>query len=193
MNVAASALADLRTLDDTDDGVLLRTVLNAVSYAEAGFALGLLADRVPQRTLVAALNLRETLRELPISPFAVPVDLDSLARICGLTRGKGFWTTDGEDAGGRYAIEILGQGNLCYDVVLVAGKRRALLKPGPVTEDFVTPEALEMVLEHPKSLRDVIELMTAAGIVYNPRFYMALNEWRQEHAVESLQGLNDLF
>jgi hypothetical protein len=193
MNVATIAYMSLRELYHGQDGVLLKPVLNSASVAEAGFAVGLLRDRVPERVLVGALNLRETLSELPASPFPMPVDFETLARIGDLTRFKSSWVRQGEGTDGRFEVEVLGQGNLCYDVVIAAGKKRSFFKPGPIAAELLKPAALDLVMSRDGLLRDVVELVKAMGIVYNPHFYMTIEDWQFEHAADSLGELEDLF
>ncbi|HEX9093134.1 MAG TPA: hypothetical protein VF902_04050 [Coriobacteriia bacterium] len=193
MNLAAPALADLRAVCYTDDASLIRTVINAVPSAEAGIAMGLLADIVPERTLVAALNLREILRELPESPFQMRVDFEALARISGLTRQRLSWVLAVGDPEDRLEVELLGQGNLIYDIGVRDDERISLLKPGPVKCDIIRPDALDILLDHRDMIRAVIDLTSDMGIVHNPRFYMTVEDWQLEHAAESLIGMNDLF
>lgn len=191
--LAAPALADLRGYANTDDGPLMRAVLNAVSPAETGFALGLLAERIPHRTLVAALNLRETLVELPEAPFQMRVDFETLARIVDLTRRGLSWIKCVREHDPVIEIELLGQGNLVYDIGVRRGERSSLLKPGPIKGDIIRPDALALVLAGPELLEAVIELTNDMGMVHNPRFYLSVEDWQMEHAAESFGGITDLF
>jgi hypothetical protein len=193
MNVAQSAYLDLRSLFKGDDGVLLKSLLNSASCAEAGFALELLRHRVTDRTLVAALNLRESLSEMPASPFVMPVDLIALEKIAGLTKRRTSYIKTLSDSDGDFEIEVLGQGNLCYDIVVAVGDERPFFKPGPVAGELITPRALKLVMKQQGLLRAVVELVQDMGIVYNPRFYMSIDDWQFEHAGESLGELTDLF
>jgi hypothetical protein len=193
MNVAASAYLDLRQLTRTEDGILLRSVINSASFTEAGFALELLRDRVPERTLVGALNLRETLHEIPASPFLMRVDFEGLTKIAALSRRKTSYIKSGSGTDGRFELEILGQGNLCYDIVVGVGKKRSFFKPGPIGAELITPGALDLVMKREALLRGVVELVKNMGMVYNPHFYMTIEEWQFEHAATSLGELTDLF
>jgi hypothetical protein len=193
MNVAASALADLHERADTVDGVILRAAINATSTTEAGFAVGLLGESLPSRTLVGALNMREILRELPESPFVMCVDFETLARVAGLKRRGQSWVKRLGRGKGAPEIELLGQGNLCYDVVIRVGSKTSLLKPGPVNGEYVKPDALDLLLANEDLLREVIELARSMGVVHNPRFYLSVEDWQMEHAAESLAGISDLF
>jgi hypothetical protein len=193
MNVAASALTDLNARAKTLDGVVLRTAINATSATEAGFAVGLLREALPARTLVGALNLREILRELPESPFMMCVDFETLARVAALKRRGQSWVKRLGRGKGAPEIELLGQGNLCYDIVVRVGSETSLLKPGPVNGEYVPSGALDLLLANEDLLREVIELATNMGVVHNPRFYLSVEDWQMEHAAEALAGINDLF
>lgn len=184
----------MRSLAATGDGAVLRTLINSVSTAEAGLALGILREHgVPDRTLVHALNLREALIELPASPFPMRTDFDSLAKVLDLRNRLGCYHKDYVFPGGRFRIELLGQGNLCYDIVVSVGKKRAFLKPAPIGEDFVRPEALDLILNSGEMLREVVEIVRSMQMVFNPSFYMSVDDWLMEHAAESILGINDLF
>lgn len=193
MNVAASALADLASRTGSEDGSLIRTVVNSSSTTEAGFAVGLLGDAMPQRSLVAALNLREILRELPESPFTMRTDFDTLAKVSGLTRRGQSWVKKLGRGKNAPEIELLGQGNHVFDVIVRAGGTTSFLKPGPINGDFIRPEALDMLLENDDLLREIVVMTQDMGVVHNPRFYMTVEDWQMEHAAESMAGLADLF
>lgn len=194
MTTTITVAHDLRALAATDNGDLLRTLVNSVSQVEAGLALGIMRDRnVPDRTLVKALNLRETLIELPASPFPMRVDFEGLSKICGLSHRLGCYHKNCADTKGRFRLELLGQGNLCYDMVVSVGKRKAFLKPAPIGADYVRPGALDMLLSREDMLREIIEIVRSMGMVFNPNFYMSVDDWLMEHAAESILGIEDLF
>lgn len=192
MDVATGALAELRTRAASDDGSLICAAINSASSAEAGVAVGLLSDAVSRRTLAAALNLREVLAELPASPFAMPMDFAVLSRAARLERIGQSWVLP-VDAQEGASVEIIGQGNLCYDIVVHLGERSAFLKTSPPGADIVTPAALALLLESEELLRAVIGLVEVMGVVHNPRFYFTVDDWQIEHAAESFQDLSDLF
>jgi hypothetical protein len=193
MNVAATALTDLHERAKAAEGQLLRTAINATSTTEAGIALGLLGDLLPRRTLIAALNMREILRELPTAPFIMSLDFETLSRVSKLERRGYSWVKRLGRGKRAPEIELLGQGNLCYDIVVRVGKATSLLKPGPVDGEYVRPAALDLLLANEDLLREVIELTTDMGIVHNPRFYLSVEDWQMEHAAESMAGLDELF
>ncbi len=194
MNVSASALTDLRVRTDADDGLLLRTIVNSTSATEASFALGLLREKTPERVLVDALNLRSTLQDIPESPFAMSVEFATLQKISGLVRRGQSWVMCLGAGRNACEIELLGQGNLCYDMVVRAGRRSSFLKPGPVKNDFVRPAALDLIMAKTDLLGEILTLLRDMGVVQNPRFYLSVEDWQMEHAAESFSGgISDLF
>lgn len=194
MTQALTVASDLRTLAGTDHGDLLLSLLNSVSQVEAGLALGILRDRdVPDRTLVHALNVREVLSEIPASPFPMRVDFEQLARLSDLYGRMGTYHRNYEDEAGRFVIEMLGQGNLCYDMLVGTSRTKAFLKPAPINADFVRPEALDLILAHPDMLSEIVDVVRNMGVVFNPSFYMSVDDWLMEHAAESILGIEDLF
>lgn len=194
MTSATTVTADLRELAVSENGELLRDLVNSVSQVEAGLALGILRDRgVADRTLVKALNLREILVEMPASPFPMRIDFDTLARINELFHRMGSYHKNFEDGEGRYFVELLGQGNLCYDMVVGIGNKKGFLKPAPVGADFIRPEALDLLLSREEMLREIILIVHSMEVVFNPTFYMSVDDWLMEHAAESLVGIEDLF
>lgn len=193
MTTALAVETSLMELYRSEDGPLLASVLNSVSTAEAGFALGLLSSRVPERTLRHALNVREALREIPASPFMMNVDFVTLSRVAGLEPRKSSWVLPAVDELGAFEIEILGQGNLCYDIVVCADDKRSFFKPGPIAHDLVRPAALEIILSRRHLLPAVVGLVKDAGMVFNPRFYLTTEDWQYEHAAESFDDFADLF
>jgi hypothetical protein len=193
MNVASAALTELRVRADSEDGSLIRAVINSTSVTEVGVAVGLLSDSVSRRTLVSALNLREILAELPSAPFAMAVDFAGLAKIAWLERHGQSWIQRVGEGPRNPEIEVLGQGNLCYDIIVRVGQRSSFLKPAPIGADFIRPEALDLCLDNEDLLRGVIELTRNMGVVQNPRFYITVEDWQTEHAAESMSGLAELF
>jgi hypothetical protein len=50
-----------------------------------------------------------------------------------------------------------------------------------------------MLLSREDMLREVIEIVRSMGMVFNPSFYMSVDDWLMEHAAESILGIEDLF
>lgn len=194
MTHATTVTSDLRELAASENGELLRDLVNSVSQVEAGLALGIMRERgVPDRVLVKALNLREILAEMPASPFPMRVDFEMLARINDLFHRLGSYHKNYQDDEGRFYIELLGQGNLCYDMVVGVGNKKAFLKPAPIGADYVRPAALDLLLSREEMLREIILIVHSMEVVFNPTFYMSVDDWLMEHAAESLVGIEGLF
>jgi hypothetical protein len=63
----------------------------------------------------------------------------------------------------------------------------------PVAEDFVNPDVVDLLIESEHLLGSVVELVKYMGVVFNPRFYLSLDDFTLEHALEALAGLEELF
>jgi hypothetical protein len=193
MVTAQRALATVATLAASDDGDLLRIVVNAASVGEAHLAVGILADRVEHRTLVSALNVREILRELPASPFAMRVDAMTLARTADLMIERGSLRRIVTDTDGGYEVVVLAEGNLCFEILVVADGESVFVRPTAEGEYLVHPEALELILSRGSILDQISSLVKAMGIVFNPTFYLSLEDWTREYAEAALSELSELF
>lgn len=169
---------------------LLRVVLNATSLVEANFALEILKDSVPEKTLVTAMNLREVLRELPASPFEMSVAEDVLLRTAGLVKDRAVMSRTLPDG---IEIAVTTAGNLVLDVIVRLGGLPIYWSPIPVTDDYVNPGALDAIIESDHLLDGMIELAKAMGLVFNPPFYLSLEDWRMDHAADVMESLRDLF
>jgi hypothetical protein len=193
MVTAQRALATVAALAASDDGDLLRIVVNAASVGEAHLAVGILADRVEHRTLVSALNVREILRELPASPFAMRVDAMTLARTADLMIERGSLRRIVTDTDGGYEVVVLAEGNLCFEILVVADGESVFVRPTAEGEYLVHPEALELILSRGSILDQISSLVKAMGIVFNPTFYLSLEDWTREYAEAALSELSELF
>jgi hypothetical protein len=183
------ARIDLAEHTEREDTELVRTLVNASSLAEAGFALSLLRDTVPERALLNALNLREVLTELPAAPFVMALDAATLANVLGLERDRSSYVLQGDG----FRVDVLAEGNFCFDIVLKRAETSAFLKTSPVGEDIVRPAAYEMLMETDGMLEAVIEVVKAMGLVYNPRLYFTVDEWLAENSVDTMSELWDAF
>lgn len=190
MLTATSGLAQLRPHYTGEDKDLLKVLLNATSAAEANLALEVLKAHVPEKALVTACNLREVLRALPSSPFAMRVDEETLAKSAGLDRriaAMGKKLDDGLE------LVVTTAGNLVLDVIVRDGDEKYFWNPVPVTDDYVNDGVLDLVIESECLLDAMIELTQAMGVVLNPKFYLSLDDWHLEYASDVIQGLGDLF
>jgi hypothetical protein len=193
MITAQRAVASVAALATSDEGDLLRIVLNAASVAEAHIAVGILAGRVEHRTLVAAVNVREILRELPASPFSMRVDTMTLARAADLMIERGSLRSIVADTDGGYEVFVLAEGNLCFEILVVADGESVFVRPSSAGEHLVHPEALELILSRGSMLDKIASLVKAMGMEFNPTFYLSLEDWTREHAEAALADLSELF
>ena len=190
MLTATSGLATLRPhyVGETRD--LMRILLNATSAAEANLALEVLKDVLPDKTLVSACNLREVLNALPSSPFPMRVDEETLARTAGLDRriaAMGRFLPDGLE------LVVTTAGNLVLDIIIRDDGEKLFWNSVPVTDDFVNGPVLDLLIESDYLLHAAIELAEAMGMVFNPKFYLSLEDWHLEYASDVFEGLGDLF
>jgi len=187
---ATSGLATLRPHYVGETRELMRILLNATSAAEANLALEVLKDILPDKTLVAACNLREVLCALPASPFPMRVDEDTLARTAGLDRriaAMGRVLPDGLE------LVVTTAGNLVLDIIIRRDGEKYFWNSVPVTDDFVNGPVLDLLLDSDHLLHAAVDLAAAMGVVFNPKFYLSLEDWHLEYASDVFEGLGDLF
>ena len=176
-----------------DDPDLMRIVVNAVSWVEASLAIGLLGEKVPERSLVTGANIREALKELPRCPITMAVDFETLARIAGLDRVGSGWEREYQDPAGDYTLVLLGEGNYCYDIVVRSEGRTLMWMPHDSAEDYLNPDIVDLVMERTTLLKNVIELVGEMGMPFSPIFYLSLDDWRAEYAETVFGEICDVF
>ena len=190
MLAATANLEKLRPYYANDSRDLLRVLLSATSVTEANLALQVLLETVPAKALVHACNLREVLRALPSTPVAMRVDEDMLARTAGLERNiaaMGKTLPDGLE------LDITTAGNLVLDIIVRHLGEKHFWNPVPITDDYVTSEVVDLCVNSEYLLEAVIELAKAMGVVFNPKFYLSLEDWFFDNAADAFGGLEDLF
>lgn len=190
MITTSHALERVRSHYDTDTKYLFRILLNATSVVEANIALGLLLKSVPERDLVAAVNLREALKSLPSSPFAMAIDEHTLIRVAGLEKHLAALTKTTPDG---YEIAVTTAGNLVLDLIIKHGGEKMFWTPVPITSDRVSPEVVDHLVRSDHLLTEIIALVQAMGLVFNPTLYLSLEDWHLEYAAETMEGLDELF
>lgn len=189
-----SALATLPLVRQhlaTDDD-LLTVVVNARSRVEANLALGILRETLPEKALVASLNLRELLDSLPAYPCTMSVDEGILARVAGMKKIHSAWHKKLDDDEG-VAMNVTTAGNFCFDLVLEIDDATYFWTPSTADEDIVNPTLLEILLDRPAILPAVIQLAKDMGLVFNPRFYMSLDDWNLDHLQDCFADFEALF
>jgi hypothetical protein len=186
-----AGLSQLRPHCNLQTRELLGVLLNATSAAEASLALEGLKGLVPEKPLVTACNLREVLQALPASPFVMSTDEQTLAKVAGLTRDiavLGKTLPDGIE------VCVTTAGNLVLDLIVRTAEGEKLFwTPIPVVNDFVNPRVVGLLLDSPYLLDEVIELVKCMGVVFNPKFYLSIEDFRLEYAAAAVIALDDLF
>jgi hypothetical protein len=187
---ATDGLAQLRPHYSHETRELFNVFLNATSHGEANLALEVLRTTVPEKALVTACNLREVVRSLPSSPFSMRVDEPILTRTAGLTKNiaaRSKTLSDGIE------LSVTTAGNLVLDVIFKTGDRKYYLSPMPVQHEYVSTRALELIIKSDVLLDELIDLVKCMGLVFNPKFYLSLEDYLLEYAAETIHDLDELF
>lgn len=184
-------LDKLRLLYNGECRDMMRLFLSAASMAEADLALATLRDEFPERTLVSLANLREVIADLPVPPCSMRTEMRALAQVAGYERQRNSYFKRVGPDGCR--VYVLAEGNLLFDIVLGDGDERVFIVPQGSGEDRVNPRAVDLLMERPGVLEELVALTVHMGIVFNPTFYLSLEDWHLEHAAQSIQDLHDLF
>jgi hypothetical protein len=169
---------------------MLRILLNSTSVAEANIALDVLSNSVPEGTLVSACNMREVIRALPASPFPMAVDETTLCRAAGMER---HMASMGKTLDDGIELIITTAGNLVLDIILKDRGAKFFWNPVPVTDDYVNGDVLDLLMTSDYLLPAVIDLAEGMGMVFNPKFYLSVEDWHMEYASDVFAGMKDLF
>jgi hypothetical protein len=184
-------LPQLKACYTSETRELLSIVINSTSAAEANLALEALKDSIPEYVLVTACNLREVLQAFPPSPFVMSTDCESLARIAELERDVAVLRKVAPDG---TEICLTTAGNLVLDFIVKTREGRQLYwTPIPVVDDFVNPAVVDAILDSDCLLVEAIELLKHMGVVFNPKFYLSLEDFRLEYASAAIGALDELF
>ncbi len=190
MLTPTSGLKLLRSCYTDENSELFRVLLNSTSAAEANIALDVLEGTVPAKTLVTACNLREVLRELPCSPFSMHVDEETLCRTARLTKRIAVMEKTLPDG---IELVITTLGNLVLDLIVRSGAEKYFWTPIPITDDFVNPNVVDLLITSDHLLDDVIDLVTCMGVVFNPKFYLSVDDFLMETAADVFGAMGDVF
>lgn len=190
MLTLTTGLSQLRPHYNDDTRELFRVLINSTSVAEASLALDVLAASIPDRPLVTACNLREALRALPCSPFPMRVDEETLCRTARL--GKQMAALTKSMPGGTELV-VTTAGNLVLDLIVKHKSEKFFWTPIPVIDDFVNPSIVDLLITSGYLLDEVIELVKCMGVVFNPKFYLSLDDFRLENAADVFEGIGDMF
>lgn len=187
---ATDSLSRLRPHYEGEALDFLRVLLNAVSTAEANLALEVLRTSLPDKVILTACNLREVLRALPTAPFSMRVDEDTFARVAGFDRGIAAMSKTLDDG---LVLCMMTAGNLVLDIIVRDDAVKYFWNEVPVVEDFVTSGVLDLLMQSDYLLDAVIEAVNDMGLVFNPKFYLSLDDWHMDHAQDVFAGLGELF
>ena len=190
MLALTTGLSRLRHYVTEENRDLFRVLMNATSAAEATLALQILNPEVPEKVLVTACNLREVLRSMPVSPFSMRVDEQVLLQAAHLekqTAALGRMLPDGLE------LVVTTAGNLVLDLIVKDGAEKHFWTPMPIVDDYINPNVVDLLIDSDYLLNEAIELVTSMGLVFNPRFYMSVDDFALEYASDALAGLGELF
>ncbi|MBI5232523.1 MAG: hypothetical protein HY876_10225 [Coriobacteriales bacterium] len=188
----ASGLDLVRDIaDEPKTAELTRVLLNATSSAEAALALRMLEDSASSKQLVAACNLREVIAALPATPCTSSVDADTLQRIGGFERRP--LGVLARELTSNIELCVLTAGNLVLDVVFRTTDETVYWSPVPRECEFITAKALDIFIGRDEILAAMLQLARDMGVVFNPPFYVSLEDFRLEHARDAIAGIDDLF
>lgn len=190
MQTTTKTLEQIRPYYTDDTKYLFQVLLNATSVVEANIALDLLKKYVPDRALVRAVNLREVLKSLPPSPFTMAVDEGTLIRVAGMEKDLAVFKKSTDDG---YEVVVTTAGNLVLDLIVKHQDDKYFWTPVPVTTDYLNPALIHHLVTSNLLLQEVIDVVQAMGLVFNPTLYLSLDDWHLEYARETMDGLGDLF
>jgi hypothetical protein len=183
-------LDQIRTHYNGERRELLRILLNSTSIAEANIALDVLKDSTPEKSLVSACNMREVIKAMPASPFSMCVDEQTLCKTAGLDRrmaAMGRRLDDGIE------LYVTTAGSMVLDVIVMHLGGKLFWNSVPVTDDYVTGDVLDLLVTSNYLLEATIDLVTSMGLVFNPKFYLSLEDWHLDNASDCFEGLEGLF
>jgi hypothetical protein len=190
MLTATSGLSQIRPHYTAANRDLMKVLLNATSPTEANLALEVLKDSIPEKALVSCCNLREVLAALPTSPFSMRVDEAALMHSARFEKDLAALRKELPD---NVEVVVTLAGNLVLDLIVKYEGEKFFWSPVPVTDDFINPEVVDVVIDSPWLLEEIIEVVKCMGIVFNPRFYLSLEDWHMDYAEAVFDGLGDLF
>ena len=190
MLTLTTGLNQLRPFYTPETRELFNVLLNATSAAEANLALEVLGGLVPEKPLMTACNLREVLRSLPSSPFHMAVDEQTLMRTAHLEQDIAVL---GKELPDGIELCVTTAGNLVLDLIVKADGEKYYWTPIPIEHDFVNPAVVELAITSAYLLDEVIDLAKCMGIVFNPKFYLSLEDFHMEYAAEAIMDLDGLF
>lgn len=190
INRNASHISRIRLEYDGETRDLFRSLLSTRSSAEANFVVGILREVVPEKTLVSAVNLREVLRSLPTSPFSMRVDEVTLQKTASLKKDRAVLSKRLVDG---LELAVTTAGNLVLDVIVITPEGKHFWSTMPRDDDFMNPALVDVLVESDELVDEVVDLVSCMGIVFNPTFYLSVEDWNLEFAADAMESIGDLF
>jgi len=190
MLTAAKGLCRIRPYYDEDTRYLFQVLLTATSIVEANIALDLLTKTVPDKALVASVNLREAIKAVPATPFRMAVDEQTFMRVGGMVKELASLSRTTPDG---YSIVVTTAGNLVLDLIVKCDGEKYFWTPIPRTDDLVEPELVEHLISSDHLFEGVVDVIKSMGVVFNPTLYLSVDDWHLEYARETIEGLGGLF
>lgn len=190
MLTAAKGLCRIRQHYEEDTRYLFQVLLTATSVVEANIALELLSKTVPDKSLVAAVNLREAIKAIPSTPFRMAVDEQTFMRVGGMVKDLASLTCATLDG---YSIVVTTAGNLVLDLIVKCEGDKYFWTPIPRNDDLVEPDLVEHLIESDHLFEGIVDVVKSMGIVFNPTLYLSVDDWHLEYARETIEGLGGLF
>lgn len=190
MVTAVAGLPAIRTHFTDDTRYLFQVLVSSTSPVEANIALDLLSKSLPDKAVVAAVNVRETIRAIPATPFRMAVDEETLLRVGALRKDLALLKRETPDG---YVVAVTTAGNLVLDLIVTIDDEKRFWTPVPARQDLVDPGIVPHLIESEHLLATIIDIIKAMGIVHNPTLYLSLDDWHLEYARETIESVDDLF
>ncbi len=75
------------------------------------------------------------------------------------------------------------------DIIVKHDTEKYFWTPIPITDDYVNPDVVDLVVTSSYLLDEVIELVKCMGVVFNPKFYLSLDDFHLENAADVFEGI----
>ena len=161
------------------DPELVSALLVAQSDSEATVAFSLLRGTISDPDLVAIVNLREVLLELPGGQFRTGESMEMLGRV-GDYESTGYsFRRVFDSPHGVFGVEFIGELNRCDEIVIhtPSGRRSLAHAEGQALDAAVMP----MLVRHGVLLDAVLEGLALLGAPLDPTIYMTPDDFLAEH------------
>jgi hypothetical protein len=189
----ASTRHAIRAIESANaDGLLIGSVLAARSDAEATAAFSLLRNDLDDSQLLAVVNVREVIHEIPAGRFRTGEGLCLLEKAAGYEPTGRSYRRVFDGAHGVFGVEFLGVAHDCEGIVMHTPQGRVLL--GGDGDGTVDSRSLALLLNHTILLDAIIEALELLGYPLAPAFYVSTDDFLAEHSADTMgAAFADLF